>query len=92
VKTLFFLIVLALVAYAVIWKMRKSDAEAKLEQSKCMKLRNEQRKEAITPQEHVKWPVIIRSVTGDGSSEDEIPEPSMATIEFEPTEHPTLQH
>ena len=91
-KTLFFLIVLALVASAVIWKIRKSDAEAKLEQSKCMKLRNKQRKEAITPQEHAKWPVIIRPVTGDGSSEEEIPEPSMATIEFKPTEHPTLQH
>ncbi len=93
-KTLFFLMVLALVAYVVIWRLRKSDAASQLAQSETLELRKMQRKEAITTKEPVVWPVIIRPVTGDGSSEAEaeIPEPSMATIEYEPVEHATLQH
>jgi hypothetical protein len=93
-KALFFLIVLALVATVVIWRVRKSDAEADLVRKKATVLRNKQRKEAIAVEDHVKWPVIVKPISGKNPSEEEaeIHEPSMTTIEFKPGEHATLQN
>lgn len=84
-KALIFLIILAAVVSVVIWRVRKSDAEKHLARRKAAQLRNSQRKEAITPEKHVKWPVIIRSVTGNPGSEaePEVPEPTMTAIEVE---------
>lgn len=92
-KMLIFLIVLALVGSIVLWKVRKADAERELARNRDMKLKQKQRKEAITPVEHVKWPVIIKPGGKKPAAEDaELPEPTMSTIEFEPVDHPGLQH
>jgi len=91
-KALIFLIVLAVVASIVIWRIRKSDAETQLAQAEALELRKMQRREAVTTKDPVIWPVIVRPVSGNVSSEEEVLEPSMASIEFEPTEHVTLQH
>ena len=82
-KMVIFLIVLALVAIVVLWRMRKADAERDLARDKAIKRKQEQRKEAITPVEFAEWPVIIRP-TGNRSAEEEteLPKPSMTTIEF----------
>ena len=92
-KMLIFLIVLALVATVVLWRVRKADAERNVARGKAMKRKQEQRKEAITPEEYVEWPVIIRP-TGNRSAEEgkELQEPSMTTIEFKPVDHPSLQN
>lgn len=92
-KTLFFLIVLALVASFVIWRIRQSDAKNQIAQAEALELRKMQRREAVTTKDPVIWPTIIRPVSGDQSSESEpeIPEPMMAAIEYEPAEHATLQ-
>jgi hypothetical protein len=91
-KTLFFLIVLALVASFVIWRIRKSDADAQLAQAEALELRKMQRREAVTTMDPVRWPTIIRAVSDEVPSEEKVPEPAMATIEFKPTEQPTVQH
>ena len=91
-KALFFLIVLAAVVSIVIWRVRKSDAEARLAQAEALELRKKLRNEAVTTKDPVQWPTIIRTVSGDQSSESETPEPMMATIEYEPAEHANLQH
>ncbi len=92
-KMLIFLIVLALVATVVLWRVRKADAERALARDKAMKRKQEQRKEAITPEEYMEWPVIIRPTSKSSAEEDkELPEPSMTTIEFKPVDHPSLQN
>ena len=92
-KMLIFLIVLALVISVAVWRMRKTDAERALARDKAMKLKQEQRKDAITPKEHMEWPVIIRPTGNRNADEDKKqPEPSMTTIEFEPVDHSGLQH
>ena len=69
-KMLIFTIVLALVATVVLWRVRKADAERDLARNKAMKRKQEQRKEAITPEEYMEWPVIIRP-TGKRSAEED---------------------
>ena len=92
-KTLIFLIVLALVISVAVWRMRKTDAERALARDKAMKLKQEQRNLAITPEEHMEWPVIIRPTGNRNADEDKKqPEPSMTTIEFEPADQSGLQH
>ena len=92
-KTLIFLIVLALVISVAVWRMRKTDAERALARDKAMKLKQEQRNLAITPEEHMEWPVIIRPTGIRNADEDKKqPEPSMTTIEFEPADQSGLQH
>ena len=91
-KMLIFLVVLALVATVVLWRVRKADAERDLARNMGMKRKQEQRKDALTPEEHMEWPVIIRPAGNRFAEEDkEIPEPSMTTIEFKPVDHPSLQ-
>ncbi len=92
-KALIFLIVIGVVVSVMIWTMRKSQAEADLARRKSIKSRKEQEKEVISSKEDMVWPTIIRSVKGDlaSSADSEIEEPSMATIEFAPSEHLTTQ-
>jgi len=91
-KMLIFLVVLALVATVVLWRVRKADAERDLARNNAMRRKQEQRKEALTPEEHMEWPVIIRPAGKRSAKEDiELPEPSMTTIEFKPVDHPSLQ-
>jgi len=96
-KALILLIILAAVVSVVVWRVRKADAEKDLARRNAAKLRNLQRKDAITPEDHAKWPVIVRSVTGKPGSvaEPEIPEPTMTAIEvefdYEPAEQAKAQ-
>ena len=82
-KMLIFLIILALVAIVTLWRMRKANAERDLARDKAIKRKQEQRKEALTPEEHMEWPVIIRPAGNRSAEEDkDVPKPSMTTIEF----------
>ncbi len=91
-KTLIFLIFLALVIYALFWTMRKSQAKEDLERRKSLERQKKQHKEALTPEEHVTWPVIIGPVRGydQSGADSEIEEPSMTSIEFESQEKISL--
>jgi hypothetical protein len=91
-KMLIFLIIFALVAAVVFWRVRKTDKKHHLERRKATKREQEQRKDFITPEEHVKWPVIIKpGGKSPVEADDEASEPTMTTIEFEPVDHPSLQ-
>lgn len=92
-KALILLIILAAVVSIAFWRVRKADAEKDLAQRKAAQLRNSQRKDAITPKEHVEWPVMVRTITGNAGSEaeDEIPEPTMTAIEVEFDSEPAEQ-
>ena len=96
-KALIFLLITALVVSVIVWAMRKSQAKADLARRQSIERRKKKRKEDLTPQEYMEWPVIIRPVKGDGSPDAEpdsdrggdspaVEEPSMTTIEFEPSE------
>jgi len=97
---LIFLIFVVLVVSVMFWAMRKSQAKEVLAKQKSIQHRKKQTQEALTPEEHMTWPVIIRPVSGkqasgEGSDPDHpeedalVEEPSMTTIEFEPSEHVT---
>lgn len=87
-KALIFLILVALVVSVVVWRSRKSQAEADLARRKALKRRREQAKETLTPENDMVWPVIIRPVTGKQSAEEKTAneELSMTAIAFEPAE------
>lgn len=87
-KTLLFLIVIIAVFAALIWKMRKSQAEEALARKKESERRRQQQKEALTSDTDILWPVIIRPVKGEGSDEADSQgeAASMTTIEYEPPE------
>lgn len=92
-KMLIFVIVMALVAAVVLWRVRKADAERDLARLQEIKQKKAQLKEAITPEEPVTWPTIIKTVGKRPADGDEkLPEPSMSTIEFKPVDHPSLNH
>jgi type II secretory pathway pseudopilin PulG len=92
-KMLIFLIVLALLASFVMWRTRKADAEKELARHQAMKHKQKQRKEAITPVEHAKWPTVIHAAGKPAEKEvEELPELAMTTIEFERVDHPSLQN
>lgn len=92
-KMLVFLIIFALVISVLIWRMRKSQAEQVLAQRKALERRKKRQKEAITPEIDMVWPVIIRPVSGKRPPGEEaaVEEPSMAEIEFTPSEPLTAQ-
>jgi len=94
---LIFLIFVVLVVSVMIWRMRKTQAEIELAKHESVERRKKQEKEALTPQEDITWPVIIRPVSGNAASvkasdpehpEEEtfVEEPSMTSIEFVPVE------
>ena len=87
-KTLLFLIVIIAVFAALIWKMRKSQAEEALARKKESERRRQQQKEALTSDMDILWPVIIRPVKGEGPDEADSQgeAASMTAIEYEPPE------
>lgn len=87
-KMLLFLIVFAVLISAMIWWMRKSQAEAELAERKALEKRKKQQKEALTPEIDMVWPVIIKPVTGKRPPGEEpaVEEPLMAEIEFTSSE------
>ena len=96
-KMFIFLIVITLVVSGLILTMQKSRTEEDLAMRKVTKRRRKQKKEALTPQKHMTWPVIIRPVSDASGADSEpehleekplIEEPSMTSIEFELPEHP----
>jgi len=89
-KALIILAVLALVVTAVIWKMRKTQAEADLAKRKARERLRKQKKEAVTPELDMVWPVLIRPVSGKNApgQEPAVEEPTMTSIEFEPSGGP----
>ncbi|MBT8053786.1 MAG: hypothetical protein HKO99_08510 [Xanthomonadales bacterium] len=92
-KMLIFVIVMAVVASVVLWRVRKADAERDLARRNALKQKKTQRKEAISTEEPVVWPTIIKAVgKGPSDGDEKIPEPSMSTIEFKPVDHPSLHH
>ena len=92
-KALIFLIVVGVVVSAMIWTMRKSQAEEDLVRRKSIKHRKKQEKDVLASKEDMVWPTIIRSVKGDlqSSADAEIEEPSMTAIKFEQDEYPASQ-
>jgi len=93
-KMLVFLIIFALIITALVWKMRKSQAEEELAKRKAYERRKKQQKEAVTPEIDMVWPVIIKPVTGKHPpGEDKaVPEPMMTEIEFAPSDQLVEQH
>ena len=87
-KTFIFLAVTAVVVAVIVWRMRKSDAEAALARRNAIEQKQKQRKEAVSCEEDMIWPVIIKPVKGNNPDEAELEahEPSMTTIEFESQE------
>lgn len=92
-KALIFLIVFGAVIALVVRKVRKDQAEAARERRKAVERRKRKDSEALSQDEEIMWPAIIKSVTGKGAPGDEAPseEPTMTAIEFEPTEVKTAQ-
>jgi hypothetical protein len=94
-KAFILLILLILVCSIVVWRTRKSMAEEELARRKSRVQRRKKEKEAITSEQVMIWPVIVRPLKGNsagGEGEDsgeEVPEPSMTTIEYEPPESMT---
>ena len=96
-KSLIFLIVVGLVVSAIIWKIRKSQAEADLARRKDIERRRKEEKEAMTPEVDMIWPVVIRPLKSQGSpggpsrgaqgaEEPAVEEPMMTSIEFVPAQ------
>lgn len=86
-KMLIFLVVFVGVAFLVVKKVRKSQAEAALARRKEIAKRRKREKENVTSEIDMVWPVLIRPATGKGDSGEEAKaEPAMTSIEYEPPE------
>ena len=92
-KALIFLTVLALIVGAVIWWLRKSQAEAVLAQRKAVERRKQKDQESLTPEIDMIWPVVVKPVTGEEAPTEEnaAEELQMSTIEFESSEQSKAQ-
>ncbi len=86
-KAVIFLVVIALVLVAVIYRMRKAQAEEIKARHEVIQKRKEKSREAMLADQEVVWPVIVKTVTGDGKDIDEEgghdAELAMTSIEFE---------
>lgn len=92
-KALIVLIFLALVVSGVVWKMRKSQAEADLARRKTRERLKKQKQKEMTPEMDMVWPVMIRPVTGNNAPGQEKAEEELAmtSIECELSEPLTAQ-
>ena len=92
-KMLIFVIVLAAVTAVILWRVNKADKQRDLARRKAMKKRQAERHAAIDPEEHVKWPVIIKPAGKQSKEKEaELPEPTMTTIQYEPSDTAGLPH
>jgi hypothetical protein len=86
-KAIIFLVAVALVLAAVNYRMRKAHKEEAKAKQKAIQKRKEKSREAILADQEVVWPVIVKTVKGDGSDGDEEAshdkELAMTSIEFE---------
>ena len=87
-KALIFLILVALIVSVVVWRVRKTQAEEALARRKAHDQRKKKQHEAVTPDLDMTWPVIVKPVKGEAAPGEEsaVPEPSMTSIEFEPSD------
>ena len=87
-KFIIFLVFLGLALFGLFWKLRQSQAEADRARREALERRRVKEREALKPTADVKWPVIIRPVGGKHppGDEPEVDQPTMASIEFEPSE------
>lgn len=81
-KMFIFLIFVAVVVSAFVWRTRKARHQAELVRRKSLEAKRKRQKEQTTSEEDTIWPVIIRPVSG--RKPDEAGEPTMTAIEFEP--------
>ena len=86
-KALIFIVVIAAAVFLMVRAMKKSQAKADLARREAIGRRKKQTKEAVTPEEVMIWPVIVRPAKNagsdsDGSEEEAVEEPSMTTIEY----------
>jgi hypothetical protein len=88
-KIIIFLIFLVIVVSALMWTLRKSQAEAELERRKSAESRKKETKEAITPPADMTWPVVGPSTDENPEGDTDVEEPSMTTIEYVPPERET---
>ena len=89
-KTLIFLIIMALVISGMIVSMRKSQAKADLAKQESLERLKKERKEALK-QDYVVWPVIVgplkgHQASGAGSEPDHAEQLAMTEIEYVPPE------
>jgi len=80
-KMFIFVVFVALIVFAFVWRMRKTQNEADLARRKSLEARKKQQREKIVSKDDTIWPAIIRPVSGRAPDESE--EPSMTAIEFD---------
>jgi len=92
-KAFIILAFLALVVSGVIWKMRKSQAEADAARRKTRERLKKQKQKEVTPEMDMVWPVIIRPVSGNNAPGHEAAaeDLAMTAIECELSEPLTAQ-
>lgn len=93
-KALIFLVAMALAVWALVWWLRKAQAEEELERRRLARYRKKKEKRAISPSADMVWPVIIRPVSGKEQVENEFKheEPSMTAIEYESSDSSEILH
>ena len=92
-KALVFLLALGSVIAVLVWRVRKSQAEAAHARSVEKKRRQRKDSRALSQDTEIIWPVIIKPVSGRRrpGSEAAVEEPTMTSIEFEPSPARTAQ-
>lgn len=89
-KVLIFLIVLGGAIAFLVWRDRKFQADAERAKREARNRRKRRDSEALGQDTEKIWPVIIKPVSGKQRTEDEsaVEQPTMASIEFEPSSIP----
>jgi hypothetical protein len=89
-KVLIFLIVLGGAIAFLVWRDRKFQADAERTRREARNRRKRKDSAALGQDTEKIWPVIIRPVSGKQRTEDEsaVEQPTMASIEFEPSSTP----
>lgn len=90
-KALLFLLILGSVVAVLVWRVRKSQAEA----AHARRLERDRRKKkdskALSQDTEIIWPVIIKPVSGKRppGEKSAVEEPTMTSIDFEPSKSRT---
>lgn len=96
-KTVIFLIFIALVIFGIFWNSKKAQAKAEAARLKSRDVVKKHQKEAMTQDYEMIWPVVIRpdknqkasganSNSGHPEEEKSVEEPLMTAIEYIPPE------
>ena len=92
-KMLIFLLILGGAIAFLVWRVRKSQAEAEQARRAAVERRKREDSAALRQDTEKVWPVIIRPVSGKDRTEDEevVEQPMMTSIEFEPSSTPETE-